>query len=139
MTTADPGSTQNVVLARLLACERGLLDAYTRGKFSSAPHDLVTLGRELHAKHLGSLVALVVERGFCVPQELDDGWIRGRTLAQAEQLSHETWHDALLDLEPTVARCVRDNLLPDHLQLLRRWQAATEQPLEPDIEGRGPF
>lgn len=125
---------KDFVLSQLLACERGLLRAYQKYARTPETESILDRGIDLHAAHVQWLTDALTRRVESLGIEVDDSWLfDDGTLLAAEVGSHGTWHDALADLSPDDARYVRERLLPDHHELLRRWEDLIELPEEPSV------
>jgi hypothetical protein len=130
-----------LLLRKLLACERGLVEAYgdvlRRGGRTPAELELLTRGVEAHQEHarqLGEQLRLLDEPP---PEDGDDLWVAGvddpHALLIAEQVSHDTWHDALLDFPEAIAETFAKRIGDDHHELMRAWEALLATAAEPSI------
>jgi hypothetical protein len=123
----------NRVLGILLACERGLLRAYesASGDPFGAGH-ILARGSELHREHVRWLSA-AMDKPLEREDTIDGAWVHKSAFLLSEMVSHATWHDALSDLSPEVARYAVERLLPEHHELLRAWEAIADSTVESSV------
>jgi hypothetical protein len=131
-----------VLLRNLHACERGLSAAYAAaqasGRLSGRAAALATEALAAHEAH-ARLLARVLERaGIHLFLARDDLWVQGdprapATLAAAEVASHDTWHDALLDLPAELVQGLLEWLVAEHEALTASWQALLGTTADPTV------
>ena len=130
-----------LLLRKLLACERGLVNAYgdalRRGGHSQAELELLTRGVQAHQSHaqmLGERLRLLDEPP---PDDADDLWVASAAglhgLMVAEQTSHDTYHDALSDVPEDFGETDVARIVHDHHELMRAWEALLAATAEPSI------
>jgi hypothetical protein len=130
-----------LLLRKLLACERGLVDAYgdalRRGGHSLAEMELMTRAVQAHQMHAQLLGERVRVLGEEPPENRDDLWINEtrdlRGLMYAEQTSHDTYHDALLDFPEEFAQTDAERIVKDHRELMRAWEELLASSAEPSV------
>jgi len=130
-----------ILLRNLLACERGLLEGYAqalrKGDRSARETELITRAIEAHQGHARILGERLATLGEHPPELADDLWIADpddpRALLYAEQTSHDTWHDALLDFAPEFADGDAQCILREHHELMRAWEALLAVDAEPSV------
>src|SRR5689334_15239967 len=115
-----------LLLRKLLACERGLVESYgdalRRGGRSVPEQELLARGVLAHQEHARLLGERLRTLGEPPPEQGDDLWVTDsedlRALLDAEQTSHDTWHDALLDFPPELADGDLARIVRDHHELM---------------------
>ena len=130
-----------LLLRKLLACERGLVEGYgdalRRGGHSQAEMELLTRAVQAHQAHAQLLGERVRALGEEPPENRDDLWISDtkdlRGLMYAEQTSHDTYHDALLDFPEEFAQGDAERIVHDHHELMRAWEALLASIAEPSV------
>jgi hypothetical protein len=130
-----------ILLRNLLACERGLVEGYSRAlrKSGRSPREteLMTAAMEAHQRHARILGERLARLGEPPPELADDLWITDpddpRALMYSEQASHDTWHDALLDFPPEFADGDARHIVHEHHELMRAWEALLAVDAEPSV------
>jgi hypothetical protein len=119
-------------LRRLEMCERALARAYRchprSGEIWDGELNRIAMHHLQHAAILrGRLAALGAEPG----EGMDEEWVRGGSLREAERASLATYQDHLTDLDPGTAQAVREVVIPDHAMAL----ACLDPDFAPDRDG----
>jgi len=131
-TATETTSWRIEELRRLEMCERALAHAYRShprsGELWDGELNRIAMHHLQHAAILrGRLAALGAEPG----DGMDDEWVRGGDLVDAERASLATYHDHLTDLDPATARAVVEFVIPDHAMALH----CLDPQFEPDRDG----
>ena len=139
---ASAAASRRVVLRGLTACERGLVRAYAATQAAIRPPDpraaLVARGLALHRAHVRWLGDALRALGAELPESADDLWLSGRpsaprTLAAAECVAHDSFHDALPIFQHAFAQSLERHVIEDHRFLMQAWEAVLGVAQEPSV------